>query len=257
MYRILSTGRTGLTALQGKLDLISNNIANSQTDGYKKLMTDFESLLNDSIKNNGVPLSDKGRQENTSIGIGSKVTKSYRDNEQGAIIKSENPYAVAIEGEGYFGILDETDNLYLTRNGNFKLSTSGYLIDDLGNTVDIEYYADGISSEFIVEITDSGQIIEINNEGKKNEIGQMKIYYIEDYSLTLENGNGYLTTDEIESIDMKNSETILKQNYIEKSNVDIAEELIQMIVTQRAYELNTKSLRATDEMWSLANNMRR
>ena len=75
--------------------------------------------------------------------------------------------------------------------------------------------------------------------------------------MTLENGNGYLTTDEIESIDMKNSETILKQNYIEKSNVDIAEELIQMIVTQRAYELNTKSLRATDEMWSLANNMRR
>lgn len=257
MYRILSTGRSGLAALQEKLDLISNNVANSQTDGYKKLETNFESLLNDSIKNNGIPLSNNARQGNPSIGTGSKVSKPFRDTEQGAIVQSENPYAIAIEGEGYFGILNEEDNLYLTRNGNFKLSTEGYLVDDLGNAGDAEYFSDGILAESIVEITDSGQIIESNEYGEKTVVGQLKLYSIEDYNLLLENGNGYLVADKIESIDIENSETVLRQGHVEKSNVNIADELIQMISTQRAYELNTKSLRAADEMWSLANNMRR
>ncbi len=257
MYRILSTGRSGLAALQEKLDLISNNIANTQTDGYKKLETNFESLLSDSIKNSGIPLSDNARQGNAAIGIGSKVSNPFRDIEQGAIVQAENPYAIAIEGEGYFGIIDETDNLYLTRNGNFRLSENSHLVDDLGNEVDVEYFSDEISSESILEITNSGQINQTDKYGNKSIVGQVKLYSIEDYDLLLENGNGYLVADEIESIDMENSKTILRQGYIEKSNVDIGEELIQMISTQRAYELNTKSIRAADEMWSLVNNIRR
>ncbi|MEA3423167.1 MAG: flagellar hook-basal body complex protein [Bacillota bacterium] len=257
MYRILGTGRSGLAALQEKLDLISNNVANSQTDGYKRLETNFESLLSDSIKNNGIPLSNIARQGNPSIGIGSKVSKPSRDTEQGAIVQSENPYAIAIEGEGYFGILNKEDNLYLARNGNFRLSEKGHLVDDLGNEVDAKYFYDEISSESILEITDSGQINKMDEYGNVSTVGQLKLYSIEDYDLLLENGNGYLVADEIESIDLENSKTILRQGYIEKSNVDIGEELIQMISTQRAYELNTKSLRAADEMWSLVNNMRR
>lgn len=257
MHRILNTGKSGLAAIQEKLDIISNNIANTQTNGYKKLKINFESLLNNSIENNGTPISNKDGQQNFAIGIGSKVSKTYRDIGQGVIVRSENLYSIAIEGDGYFGILDDNDNLYLTRNGDLKLSNYGYFIDDLGNTVDIEYLSGGVTPGSFLKINKVGQIIEIDKTGEKAVIGQMKIYSIEDYDLIKEAGNGYIIADKIELIDLENSKTILRQGYIESSNVDIAEELIQMLITQRVYGLNIKSLKAADEMWSLANSMKR
>ncbi|MBN2259010.1 MAG: flagellar hook-basal body complex protein [Clostridiales bacterium] len=257
MYRILSTGKAGLSALQEKLDLISNNIANSQTDGYKKVDTNFESLLNSSIRNNATPLSDAERENNPTVGVGSKTSKPFRDNVQGTILESENPFSLALDGEGYFGIVDETENLYLTRNGNFQLSAYGHLVDDLGNAVDAEYYAEGISPDATVEISETGEIVEVDAMGEKTVVGQIKVYSIQDYGLLIENGNGYLTADKIDWMDLETSETHIKQGYIEKSNVDIAQELVDMLTTQRAYSLNTKSLTAADEMWGMVNNMRR
>lgn len=258
MLRILNIGKSGLSALQNQLDLISNNIANTQTDGYKKMELQFESLLADSIKNNGVPLSDKLRNRDIGIGTGSKNSDSFRNNDQGVIEKDENPFALAIQGEGYFGIVDKSENKYLSRNGQFNLSEEGLLIDSKGNQLDIDYFGNNmINSDFKIEISEDGTVIEKDTVGQENIVGKIKLYDTEKYSLLVENGSGYLTADKIIEIDLSLGESIIKQGYIEKSNVDISEELIKMLTTQRAYELNTRTLRAADEMWSLANNMRR
>lgn len=257
MYRILSTGKSGLTAFQKQLDLISNNISNTQTEGYKQLKVRFESLLADSIKNNGVPLSDELRNQDARIGTGTMTTESYRDNEQGVIVKDINPLALAIQGEGYFGIVDDAGNQFLTRNGQFTLSEEGQLMDFNGNSLDVDYKRDEFDQDQDIEITEEGLIIQRNSLGAEREMGRIKLYEVESYNLLIENGNGYLTSDEITEIDLTKSETLIKQGYIEKSNVDIGKELVQMMMTQRAYELNTRTLKAADEMWSLANNLRR
>ena len=113
MYRILQTGRTGLDALQKKMDVISNNIANVQTSGYKNLEVQFEDLVYDQIANRGVPLTDAARDKPVEIGTGSRVKSTERNFTQGTLEETGDPFHLAIEGEGFFGIQDANGNLCL------------------------------------------------------------------------------------------------------------------------------------------------
>lgn len=257
MHRILNTGKSGLAAFQEQLDRISNNIANTQTEGYRALETRFESLLSDEINNNGIPLSNELKEATARIGIGTMATESQRSDLQGGLQAVEDPFALAIQGEGYFRILDENGELSLTRNGRFALSQDGQLADTNGNLLDVDYEKKQDRIPADAQINDFGEIYGVDESGDFVLIGQVKLYQPAGYSVLIENGRGYLEAEEVERIDLEESGTIIKQSFVEMSNVDIGDELVKMLETQRAYELNTRSLQAADEMWSLANNMRR
>lgn len=261
MYRILQTGRTGLEALQRKMDVISNNIANVQTNGYKNMEVQFEDLVYDRIANRGVPLSDAARGKPIELGTGSRVKSTARNFKQGPMAETGYPFHMAIEGEGFFGVQDENGNLFLTRDGGFTLDAEGQLVDARGNRVVMELYSplaqwkdNGIS------IDARGVFTGINEEGQIVEIGRLRLYNVPDKSLLTSIGSNYFSAENVDLVD--NTEIYegwgqIRQGFLEESSVDIGKEMVDMLVTQRAYQINTKSIHAADEMWSMVNQMKR
>lgn len=260
MYRALNTSRTGMNAYQGKLDVVSNNLANSQTDGYKRVDTAFESLLKDSINSLGVPLSDNAG-EGIAIGTGSRTSVPFRLWEQGILVADENPLALSLEGEGFFGVETDSEELLLTRNGHFGISSSGELVDESGFRVAVE---DGKSfgewSPEQIEVSATGELHATSTAGERMSMGRLKLYKPLSAEYLSESGEGYFVCDEkgLERMDLDVPEgTAVKQGFTEKSNVDIGREIVSMMISQRAYQMNARAVQSADEMWSLINNLQR
>lgn len=260
MYRALHTSRTGMKAYQDKLDVISNNLANSQTDGYKRIDTDFVGLLKDSIEGHGAALTEKS-MEGLTLGTGVRMNDSFRVFDQGILVQDENPMSLALEGEGFFGLENASGELLLTRNGQFQISQDGKLVNESGYRVALEdeESLEGWASEQI-EITSAGELFVIEEDGKKKSMGCLKLYGVLSREILTDAGEGLFYTEEdgLERIDSDEScGTVVKQGFIEKSNVDIGKEMVDMMISQRAYQMNARAVQSTDEMWSLINNMKR
>src|SRR5690554_70933 len=184
MYRILQTGRAGLDTLQKKMDVISNNIANTQTNGYKNMEVQFEDLVYDRIANKGVPLSEDAREKPIEIGTGSRVKSAERNFKQGALEETGYPFHMAIDGDGFFGVHDDNGNLLLTRDGSFTLDAQGQLVDARGNHVSMELNSPiGIWKDNGIGIDDTGSITGITDEGQIVEIGRVRLYNVPDKSM--------------------------------------------------------------------------
>ncbi len=259
MYRILQTGRTGLDALQKKMDVISNNIANVQTSGYKNLEVQFEDLVYDQIANRGVPLTDAARDKPVEIGTGSRVKSTERNFTQGTLEETGDPFHLAIEGEGFFGIQDANGNLLLTRDGGFTLDAQGQLVDARGNLVSLDLYSPlWLWKDGGIGIDERGVLTGTNNEGQLVEIGRVRLYNVPDRSTLISIGNNYFTAENYYSMDDNYEERgKVRQGYLERSSVDIGKELVDMLITQRAYQINAKSIHAADEMWGMVNQLKR
>ena len=260
MYRALHTGRTGMKAYQDKLDVISNNLANSQTDGYKKIETDFVSLLKDSIKGMASDLS--GNASGTILmGTGVRTDNACRVLEQGMLASDENPLSLALEGQGFFGLENESGDLLLTRDGHFGISTGGDLVNGNGFLVNME---DGESLEGImpdqIEISSVGELFSTGEDGERKSMGKLRLYKISSPEVLTDAGNGCFTAskEHVEELKFEESgETAVRQGYAEKSNVDIGQEMIDMMISQRAYQMNARAVQSADDMWSLINNIKR
>lgn len=249
-----------MNAYQNKLDVISNNLANSQTDGYKRISTEFESLLKDSLNGRGVPLSENAGK-NLVIGTGIKTGDSIRIWEQGILMTDENPLAIALDGEGFFGVENPSGDLLLTRNGQFGLSLNGELVNEDGYKVAVENEEslEGWAPEQI-EVTVDGELFVTGTDGEIKSMGSLKLYRTMSQEVLTEVGEGYFLSDEngLEQIERnKLFETVVRQGFVEKSNVDIGQEMVDMMISQRAYQMNARAVQTADEMWSLINNMKR
>lgn len=262
MYRILQTGRTGLDALQKKMDIISNNIANVQTHGYKGLKVQFEDLVYDELANKGIPLSQQAREKPIEVGTGSKIKNIERSWIQGILEETQNPFHLAIEGEGFFGVRTGNNETYLTRDGGFILDAQGQLVDARGNQVVMEVYSPLSQwKENGIAINQAGVVLGIDDEGKEVEIGQIRLFQVRDQSELISKGDNYFSLENIEILytnenRMRNWGHI-QQGFLERSSVNIGEELVDMLITQRAYQINTKSIHSADEMWSMVNQLKR
>ncbi|HZK34595.1 MAG TPA: flagellar hook-basal body protein [Bacillota bacterium] len=244
MIRILQTGRTSLNAIQTKMDSIANNIANVQTKGYKSQKAEFEDLVYDQIANRGVPQSQEVRESGQRIGIGSRVKSINKDFKQGPLTETSNTYDLAIEGQGFFGIEDGNGGIYLTRDGAFTMDAAGRLADSNGRYLVVnrnippEQWTDmDVSIDEIIPlftVTDKQDLVSLGDN----------LYDIREGTDLYMGGYG----DGLGRI---------RQGFLEESNVDLTEELVGMLTTQRAYELNTRSITAADELWAMTNNLRR
>ncbi len=260
MNRTLSVSKSGLNAHQRKMDAIANNIANAQTTGYKKTSVEFKELLRDMLGTTGTPVSDELMERNPSQGTGVKGDQVFRVFDQGILVQSDKPLDLAIEGEGFFNVYDENNNFLLTRVGNFSVSKAGMLVDHNGYKLNVDDAKNLNDYDMTtLSIKDDGQMTAIDKKGRLKEVGQIVLYDVQDKGKFEDVGNGYLKGEDLSLVKNSIKDSgfgSVRQGYNEMSNVDLSEEMIQLIITQRAYQMNIKSLQTADEMMSMVNGIR-
>lgn len=255
MLRAFWSSKTAMIANQEKLDIISNNISNIGTTGYKKAEVGFKDLLSESLDKLGYPIID-----NTSvIGTGSKTTNIYRNDRQGNLIDTGIATDLAIDGEGYFKVVANDGTTYFTRSGKFNIDLNGNLVTDNGLYLDIKY-ENGFSINNIdldsknMLINKSGEILQKKNDSYV-KVGSIPVYTAIGTEAFIPVGESLYVQNPNIAVEESNDFSIY-QGYLENSNVDISEEFTDMIITQRAFQLASKGMQTADDMWGMINNLR-
>lgn len=253
MLRVFWTSRSSMNAMQNKLDTISNNLANVNTVGYKRLDTNFSDLVYEKIDRLGIP-ANKANSENLLNGTGVKVSSISRDKKQGIMLNTGIQTNFLIDGDGYFKVKLANNNDAYIRNGEFEVDSDGDLVDSNGDRLETNLTDNNFKfKKDNFTIQEDGEIL---SKESGNVVGKIKIYNVlGDDSLDSIGGNLYVPKDNSVNIYENNSAKIL-QGYSEGSNVDVAKEMTDMIVTQRAFELSSKTLKTGDDMYGIINNLR-
>jgi flagellar basal-body rod protein FlgG len=264
--RALWTASTGMKSQQFNVDVISNNLANVNTTGFKKDTAEFKDLIYETL-NRAYVLEDTGRPTNLQVGHGVETAATVKSHSSGNLEKTDNPLNFAIEGEAYFVVTSPTGDNYYTRDGSFKLSlsengnmlatTDGLpILDTDGNRIIIDVPVDRLS------VTSSGELNYIDNDGVIVNLDQTinLVKFANKNGLESAGGNYFRSTtasgDAVpdEEIGIRSQ---IKQGFLESSNVQVVEEMVRLITAQRAYELNSKAIQTADDMLQMANNLRR
>ena len=256
--RALRTATSGMLAQQLNVEVISNNIANMNTVGFKRQRAEFQDLLYQNVERMGAQSSSQGTVVPTGIQIGAgvKAGSVYRITEQGSPTRTGNTYDVAIDGKGYFQITMPSGELAYTRAGNFSVNGEGQLVTEDGYAVEpaISIPQDAID----VSISKSGQV-EVTTQGQaaKQVVGQLELAtFFNEAGLEAIGDNLLLETaaSGAATIGAPNEPGYghLLQGYTESSNVDAVSEITSLIVAQRAYEMNSKVIKTADEMLSVS-----
>jgi len=260
MIRSLWTGTTGMHSQQLNIDVIANNLANVSTTGFKKSRADFQDLLYQTLKVPGSQSSpDTESPTGILIGLGSKpaaVTKVFT---QGDLILTENELDVAIEGEGFLQVEMPNGNTAYTRSGALKRDSNGRLTSSDGYPIlPAITIPDGTTQITISESGIVSAIIGDDTEG--TELGTLELaIFTNNAGLSAIGKNLFLETAASgvaqTGVPGEDGYGTLLQTYLEGSNVNIVEELASMITTQRAYEINSKTIQTSDEMMQTTNNL--
>ncbi len=259
MLKALTTSATGLEAQQANIDRIANDLANVNTDGYKKGVTEFHDLMYENIKDPGArqgatTVSPVGVQK----GMGVKVGASHKNFEQGATKITNNPYDVMIEGKGFLQIkLPESGEIVYTRTGNFKLDNSGRL--SLSNGAVLEPQIVVPNEVQTIQIKPNGEVHAITNEGD-NVIGQFQVVNFTNAQGLSAIGNNFYkrspaSGEAIQLVPGEGGTGNIMQGALEASNVNVANSMIDMIGAQRAYEMNTRVMSVADKMLEATSNI--
>ncbi|MCX8022908.1 MAG: flagellar basal-body rod protein FlgG [Syntrophorhabdaceae bacterium] len=262
MIRALWTAGTGMNVQQINLDVIANNIANVNTNGFKRSRADFQDLMYQTIRLQGVK-GEGGNQVPTGIQIGhgamlAAVQKVFI---QGDFQETQNELDVAIEGTGFIPVILPTGDRAYTRAGSFKRDSDGKIVTSDGYPIDpaITIPNNAIS----VSIKPDGTVsAKISNQSEPQQIGKIELVNFPNPSGLRATGKSlYMETDAsgapIQGKPGENGLGTILQGFLEMSNVNVMQEMINLIVGQRAYEVNSKAIQAADEMLQMANNVRR
>ena len=251
MYNIMNNSISGMSANQGKIDIISNNIANSQTAGYKKLDVGFLDLYTDTLSRQSYPHNG----DNLITGTGVKISNATRNLTQGALKETGISTDLAIDGDGYFRVIANDGSYKYTRGGEFSFDVSGKLVDSNGNILDINYNQ-GINPQ---DLDLSKGDFTINNNGQvfvnKQNIGSITLYMPQGSNDFTSVGDSLFTLNEGATINTVDNPNI-HQGYVEMSNVSMQAEMTDLIMAQRAFQINSRGVQAIDEMWGMINNLR-
>jgi flagellar basal-body rod protein FlgG len=260
MIRALYTARTGMSGQQLQLDTISNNLANVNTAGFKKARVQFEDLFYQNLRNAGVQ-SASGTQVPVGIqvGMGVRPVAVEKIFTQGDFSQTGNELDWAIEGRGFFKVVREGLEYY-TRAGNFKRDSDGYIVTPNGDRLQPEFaIPDGTVS---VNIDSSGLLTALDENNQILGTQQYTIFrFTNPAGLEAVGNNLFQVTDAsgdpVEENPGTNGVGTIAQGFIETSNVDVAEEIVNLIITQRAFEVNSKAVTTADNFLEIANNLKR
>lgn len=262
MDKTLRTAATGLSSQQRFVEIIANNLANVNTTGFKKTRPEFQDLLYESVKAAGnTQQSGTEALNEIQIGSGAELTATTKQFSQGDLQNTNNPLDMAIKGEGFF-ILRRPDNSFAyTRDGSFQRDRNGQIVTSQGYVLEpgIEIPDNAVE----VKISRSGTISVMTDAGTDEQtLGQIELArFVNPAGLHSAGDNIYLETAAsgrafFEQPGINNTGEVI-QAQLEASNVDLVTEMVNMIVAQRAYELNSKSVKTADDILSVATNLKR
>lgn len=259
MMTSLWTASTGMQAQMTNIDTISNNLANVDTTGYKKSSAGFQDLLYQNLETAGHSTGENSKDPTGSqVGVGVKLAGITKDFRLGSLKRTDRELDVAISGRGFIPLEGPNGENVYTRDGNFKLSGDGAIVNADG------YKVVGIgqvpAEARSINIGPSGRVSYIDAKGAESEIGQMQVaMFVNEAGLASQGGNIYQKTTASGEATLSNPGEAgsgqLQQYFVEKSNVSIVEEMVNLITAQRAYEINSKVIKSTDEMLQQANQL--
>ena len=272
MVRSLWSAATGMNAQQTNVDTIANNLSNVNSVGYKAQVAQFKSLLYQRLQSVTTTANGDPKPTSSQVGLGVRTSSINSLFSQGSLLDSDSDTAFAIEGNGFFALRGEDGRTYYTRNGDFIWALGAYggmtltnadglpVLDSTGRAISLNrsYIASNIS------ITEDGQVCypdeqnnpqpigitigtyQFSNPGGLDRVGDT-LFAVTDASGRALNED---TTDGVRK-------SRIVQGYLEGSNVQVANEMVNLIVAQRAYEMNSKAITTSDSMMETANNLKR
>jgi len=262
MMRALWSAATGMLAKQLDMDVIANNLANVNSAGFKKSRVDFQDLMYQTIRTAGSTVAQGSRvPTGIQVGLGTRAAAIQKVFSQGDFIQTENPFDLVIEGDGFFQVLLPDGSTAYTRTGAFKVDSDGRVVTSDGFVMEPELAVPANAVDISIG-TDGTVTIQVAGENTPTELGQIQLARFLNpgglmsigrnlYKPTAASGDPAVGTPGLEGIGT------IAQKFLEMSNVKVVEEMVNMIIAQRAYEVNSKAIQTSDEMLAAANNLRR
>ncbi len=262
MLLSLSIGATGMQAQQMNVDVISNNIANMTTTGYKRQSAQFHDLLYQNRTRPGTVASENGNVVPTGVqvGLGVRPIAINRLHEQGALQITDNPLDLALNGNGYFQIQKPDGEIAYTRDGTFQVNENGELVTARGNPIEPGI---NIPQEAVdIEINRNGGVfVKIQGEPVLQNVGTIQtVTFINPAGLEAIGNNLFVETEAsgtpIVGTPGQDNFGEIEQGALEASNVEVVDEITKLITAQRAYEMNSNIISTSDEMMREAGQLR-
>lgn len=262
MIRALYTAASGMSAQQMNLDTIANNLANSATTGFRQRRLQFEDMVYQNLVTPGAAQSQSTVSAGLQIGLGTRPAATEVINTQGPMNETDNPYDVAIQGGGFFQVQRPDGTIAYTRAGQFHLNEQGTIVTTDGDPIIPTITIPPNARE--VTITQYGMVnATLPGQQNPSQLGQIQLVTFPNPG-GLESMGGNLLAATLSSGDPVLGNPggteglgMLQQGYLENSNVDVVAAFVQMVLAQRAYESNSKVIKAADDMYSQVNNMTR
>src|SRR3954447_19433483 len=260
--RALDIAGTGMQAQQTNVEVISNNIANMTTTGYKRRRAEFQDLIYQNLRRVGSNSSDTGSivPSGAQVGLGVKTAAIYRINAQGNLQQTSNTLDMAVQGSGYFQVTLPSGDTAYTRDGTFALAPDGTIVTADGYTVQpglqIPAAATGVT------VNTSGQVqVALQGQTAPQTVGQLQLaVFPNEAGLEAQGGNLFLQTSASGAPVTGNPGAAgfgsAMQGFVETSNVNVVTEITNLITAQRAYEMNSKVISSSDEMMQTLTNLR-
>lgn len=262
MIKAMRTAAAGMTAQQMNVDVIANNLSNVNTTGFKKSRIEFQDILYQRLRSAGsesaagstIPID-------LEVGYGTRPVATQRSFTMGNLQMTGNPLDLSIEGDGFFQAILPDGEIAYTRDGSFKLSADGELVTSDGFFLEPSITLPADAAEINIS-TDGYIAVIVPGDSEPQDIGQIELArFINPGGLraighnlfvaSVASGDPVLGTPSLEGFGRIN------QGYLELSNVEIVEEMVNMIIAQRAYEINSKAIQTAEEMSQVANNLKR
>jgi len=259
----LNIASTGMLAQQLNVEVISNNIANMNTTGFKRQRAEFQDLLYQSLERVGSNSSDAGTIVPSGIQVGSgvKTGSVYRITEQGNVVSTGNPYDIAIQGRGFLRVQLPSGEQAYTRAGSLAISAEGQLVTPEGFVVGPGVSIPAEATE--VTINKQGQVqAKLPGQVESSTVGQLELaIFFNEAGLEAKGSNLFNETPSSGAAQVSTPGALgygtVLQGFVETSNVNPVSEITSLITAQRAYEMNSKVISASDEMLSATTNLRR
>ncbi len=262
MIRSLWTAASGMKGQQLNVDVISNNLSNVNTTGFKKSRVNFQDLMYQVIREAGTPnAQDSQIPTGIEVGHGIRPAATQKIFSQGSYQSTGNPLDIVIEGDGFLQVLKPDGNIGYTRDGSLKRDNMGRIVTSDGYVVEPEIFIPEDTMDISIG-ADGTVAVKLAGDDMPHEIGQFELArFSNPAGLSSDGRNLFAPTvasgDPIIGDPGMEGFGTLGQGYLEMSNVQIVEEMVDLIAAQRAYELNSKAIQASDEMLNTATQLRR
>ena len=262
MIRAMRTAASGMYAQKLNVDNISNNLANVNTTGFKKAKLEFQDILYEVMRMAGATTTAGYEVPvELQIGYGTKAVASQRIFSQGNLVNTGNPLDLAIDGDGFFMIEMPDGTIGFTRDGSFKTSRDGDLVTSEGYLLTAGINIPAEATEISIGVDGTVSIINAGDT-EATEIGQITLAkFLNPAGLSAKGRNLYAQTaasgDYIEGVAGVDGLGLVRSRFLEMSNIETVEEMVNLIIAQRAYEINSKAIQTAEDMMQIANNLKR